>query len=915
MVPAHATAPHGRRYLVLLLLLAAAALPATAQQKPTLTLADYAKWESLGATEISPDGRWLAWVVDRVDKDEDLRYRRVAGGEPVIVPNGGRPLFSPDSRWLAYSIGAPRAQRDGPGPAPRAKVGIVDLRTGTTTVVDDIATFEFSGDSRFLALRPYTAGDDGTADIIVRDLATGTHTSFGNIAAWAWQDGGALLAMTVHTHNRAGNGVRTYDPRTGTVRTLLADTARFTGLAWRAQSDDLAVLAIRNVDAYEEPTHVVHVWRGLASPHVRHATLDPATHTAFPGGYYVADSRDLRFSHDGRTIFLGIREWTPKPQRDTTPAEPAATPRDTAPAGVEVWHSRDIDIIPEQKVRYSFDRNRTMLSAWHLDHDRFIRLAHDLREEITLSEGRMAVLVDGRPYDRERMFGPVYRDVYALDTWTGERTRAATRVQWQYGPSPSGRYILYVHDGHYWSFDTQTQQRTNLTEGIPTSFINLETDLAIAEKPPYGASGWAKDDRTALLYDRYDIWAVQADGSHPRRLTDGAAERIRHRRFWINPDERFPDLARPVYMALYGEWTKQFGFGRIMPGGRSERLVLEDRNLSRLGRAKHADVYFYRAERFDQSPNWYVGGPRLADARRVTDTNPFQHEYAWGRSELIEFRNASGQALQAALHYPANYVPGRQYPMIVYHYERTSNQLHTYSVPSETSAYNPTVWTQQGYFVLRPDIVHRARDPGLSAVEAIVPAVERVLETGMIDRDRIGIIGHSWGGYQTAFVITQTDLFAAAVAGAPLTNLISMYLSVFWNTGTTNARIFEISQGRMEVPFWEDLDAYKRNSPVFHIRNMNTPLLVAFGDKDGAVEFNQGVELYNAARRAGKDMVLLVYEGENHSLARRANQLDYHRRIRDWFDHYLRGEPAAAWIADGVRHADRQRELELMRRR
>jgi dipeptidyl aminopeptidase/acylaminoacyl peptidase len=104
----------------------------------------------------------------------------------------------------------------------------------------------------------------------------------------------------------------------------------------------------------------------------------------------------------------------------------------------------------------------------------------------------------------------------------------------------------------------------------------------------------------------------------------------------------------------------------------------------------------------------------------------------------------------------------------------------------------------------------------------------------------------------------------------------------------------------MEVPFWEDLDAYMRNSPLFSIQQLNTPLLVAFGDEDGAVDWHQGIELYNAARRAGKDMVLLVYEGENHSLAKKTNQLDYHRRIRQWFDHYLKGAPAPDWIARGM---------------
>jgi dipeptidyl aminopeptidase/acylaminoacyl peptidase len=245
--------------------------------------------------------------------------------------------------------------------------------------------------------------------------------------------------------------------------------------------------------------------------------------------------------------------------------------------------------------------------------------------------------------------------------------------------------------------------------------------------------------------------------------------------------------------------------------------------------------------------------------------------------------------------------------MIVYIYEIRSPAVHQYVVPSDRSAYDPTVWTSQGYFVLQPDIVYRDRDPGRSAVAAIVPAVKAVLATGMVDPKKVGLTGHSWGGYQTAFVVTQTDVFAAAVAGAPLTDLVSMYLSVYWNSGGTDARIFEISQGRMAVPFWEDVDAYIANSPVFHVEQLHTPLLVAQGTEDGAVDFNQGVEYYNAARRAGKDFVFLVYEGENHGNAKKANQIDYHNRIMEWFGHYLKGDPAPEWISKGVSYLDQEK--------
>ncbi|CAN5663520.1 prolyl oligopeptidase family serine peptidase [soil metagenome] len=925
------------------------AVPAAAQQKPTLKAADYAKWESIGATELSPDGRWIAYVISRVDDDGELRFRAIADDSTHVVRHAYRPIFSADGRWLAYGIGVSQAERERVEKANqtvRSKVGIVDLRAGTTTVVDNIASYDFSGDSRYLALRGFAVRDKKSkgVDLIVRDLTRGTDMNFGNVAAHGWQDRGGLLAMIIDADNKAGNGVQLFDPRTGVLRTLESDTAEYTGLTWRKASDDLAVLRIVSDDRYEDPSHTAIAWRGVAGSRMTQLRFDHATRSDFPTGHRIVDGRDLRWTDDGATIYFGIREHTLKPGKaaaadtatsdsastvsitvaDSTTADTTAAGRAAArataqkrdePAGVEVWHSADVDIIPEQKVRANMERNRSMLSAWHLNGDRFVRIATDLAEDATLSGGRMAVVLDGQPYGRDRMFGPVYRDVYTVDVTTGERTRAVERVQYQYGPSSAtGRYLLYNRDGDYWTFDTQTGRHTNITKDLPTSFVNLDNDLTISEKPPFGTGGWTTGDRSVLLYDKYDIWEVRPDGSRGVNLTNGASDRIRYRRMWLDPEHRIVDMSRPVYVSLYGEWTKQFGYGRIRSGAAPERLVFMDRNITRLGKAKEADVYYYRMEAFDESPNWYVGGPGLADARRVTDTNAFQKDYAWGRSELIDFTNTQGRELQAALHYPANYEPGRRYPMVVYYYEITSNQIHSYSVPSLTSPYNPTVFTQNGYFVLRPDIVYRGRNPGVSAVEALIPAVDRVIEMGMVDGDRVGLVGHSWGGYQTAFTVTQTDRFRAAVAGAPLTNLISMYLSIYWNSGSTDARIFEISQGRMEVPFWEDTESYIRNSPVFHIERMNTPLLVAFGDKDGAVEFNQGVEMYNAARRAGKDMVLLVYEGENHSLARKPNQLDYHRRIQEWFGHYLKDEPAPEWMVKGVNHIARQRELDLIRR-
>jgi dipeptidyl aminopeptidase/acylaminoacyl peptidase len=339
-----------------------------------------------------------------------------------------------------------------------------------------------------------------------------------------------------------------------------------------------------------------------------------------------------------------------------------------------------------------------------------------------------------------------------------------------------------------------------------------------------------------------------------------------------------------------------------------------EESTSRLAKAKDTAVFAYIAEDFNVSPNYFTAGADLKDPHQVSDTNPFQKEYAWGRSELIDYKNERGERSQAALFYPANYEAGKKYPMIVYIYEIVSNVVHRYNVPSDRAPYSPAVFTSKGYFVYEPDITYRPRDPGVSAVQSVVPAVKKIIDMGLVDAKRIGIVGHSWGAYQTCFLATNTNLFAAAVAGAPLTDLVSMYGSVYWNSGIPETGHYETGQERMEVTLWDDPQAYIRNSPVYGLPKMTAPLLVAFGDKDGAVDWHQGIEMYNMARRLGKDMVLLVYAGENHSLAKKSNQIDYHNRIVDWFDHYLAGAPAKDWMVKGQTYLEREKELTRLKK-
>ncbi|MEM8713276.1 MAG: prolyl oligopeptidase family serine peptidase, partial [Planctomycetota bacterium] len=421
-----------------------------------------------------------------------------------------------------------------------------------------------------------------------------------------------------------------------------------------------------------------------------------------------------------------------------------------------------------------------------------------------------------------------------------------------------------------------------------------------------------------LLYDRFDIYAFPLEGGTAERLTHGAESSISHRRERVaaDPDDdRYVDLEDGFYVSLYGEVTKKSGYGHYSKAAGAQHLIWKDARLGRLSRAEDADVMVFSEERFDDSPDYFVADAMLKNPKAFTSTNEFAEEFAWGTAELVDYESADGTPLQGALFYPADYDPTKTYPMVVYIYELRSQSLHQYARPSETNPYSPAVFTQEGYFVFQPDIVYRAQNPGLSAVDCVVPAVREVLATKQVDPERVGLFGHSWGAYQTAFIVTQTDIFAAGVAGAPLTNMMSMSMSIYWNSGQTDAWIFHESQGRMDRPFWRDVDTYIANSPIFSIENLNTPLLVTFGDEDGAVDWQQGIEMYNAARLAQRPYVMLVYPGENHGLRVEENQVDYHHRVREWFRTHVKGEEAPAWIAEGVSWLDQKEALEAIEKK
>jgi dipeptidyl aminopeptidase/acylaminoacyl peptidase len=928
----------------------------TAQQphaaaNPTLTSADYAKWETLGAGALSPDGKWVAYDFRRGSGTTELRYRAVDSDKEQSARSATNPQFAGNSRWLLYTIapdtaggrggrgGRAGGGGRGGGGAPtetaavanRNKVGIVDLRTGSVTPLDDVQSYTLSNDGSHVALRRYSAAGRRAADVIVRDLDDGSELTFGNVSETAWSDDGALLAMTIDVDGHTGNGVQVLNTKTGTIRSLDASDALYSGLAWRAHSEDLAAMRSKTDSAFADTAYAVLVWRGVGGGGGAGAakqTYDFSSDRAFPAGLRVAAYRTPSWSDDGSILFFGVA-----PREAKTTVERRA-PGELPPVRVQVWHWKDVREFHQQEVNANQDRSRTTLVAWHVGAPSIVRLSDDPLETVQLSEnGAAALATDEGPYAKEYMSGRSYRDVYSIDVATGKRTKILTKSPYGATLSPSGRFAAYQQDGQWSVLDLKTGTRTNLTGKLKIGFVNTEDDHPVPERRAYGLAGFTTGEKTVLVNDRFDLWQIAVDGSTATRLTRGREDSTVYRCVnegggfgggggrggfgggarttpcQLEGEGRTIDASKPLVLAATGEYNKKSGYARLTIGQPAQQLIWLDKSVTNLRRAKNADVFLLQEQTADESPNYFVAGTSLADAKRVSQTNAFQSDYAWPKQVLMNYSNKRGDKLQMMLTYPANYEPGKKYPMVVYYYEKLSQGFHSYLMPNERNPYNISVFSQNGYFVLRPDIVFQARNPGYSGLDCVTAAVATVeAKVADIDAKRVGNMGHSWGGYQSAFyAVHNHGTFAATIAGAPLTDLISMYGYTSGNSGLPETGHYETSQERMQVPLWEDPQAYIRNSTVYAVDSLHTPLLLEEGDADGNVNHFQSEELYNFGRRLGKQVVYLVYEGENHNVARPESQTDYLHRQLEWFGHFLKGDPPAPWITGGETYLARQK--------
>ena len=878
------------------------------------------------------------------------------------------PRFTPDGKLLVFTIEPGRAEfeqarhegrKKKVADRPRSSLGILSTADGQVTEVPRVKSFRMpSGSSRWLAYllasRDSAAADSAAPDsttpsaaaapggaarpvssdstgkhakkeygstLVLRDLDTREEIRISDVTAYDFDEPGRWLAYTVASHDEDTNGAYARSLADGRTVPLLTGAGTYRSLAIDSAGTSVAFITDRDDQGRERPRYSLYAASldqrssrstkggsdgGDASASATGTSSAIVTPRMLGDSLLVSTDASLDFSSDGSALRFGVSPIVP----DSIPADSLADK-----AVFNLWNYKDDRLQPEQRIEASKDRKRSFTSVYDLRTHGFHILGNDSLPEIRLSpDFHIALGESDVPYRVEAMWGEGGRDIYAIDVPTGKRTQIASRVPFRASLSPAGGYVIWFgEDGHWYAYSVGAKRTADITGTIAGVRFDQETWDTPSTAAPWGIAGWTKGEKSVLIYDRYDVWEVDPTGRTPARVvTDSVGRRgqIIFRLAEADTSERFLSADRPIILEAMNDSTKASGFwsDRLGATQAPQRLIMEDRQLTDLQKAPGADVFLFTRSTFREFPDLWVTDASFRAPTRISEANPQQTNYRWGTAQLVHWLSDDGVPLAGILYKPDNFDPTRKYPMLVYFYEQLSDNLHHYVPPAGRNVINPTVYVSNDYLVFEPDIHYEIGYPGPSAVKSVVPGVHMLIDSGFVDRHAVGLQGQSWGGYQVAYIITQTSMFRAAMAGAPVANMTSAYGGIRWASGLARAFQYEHTQSRIGGSIWEQPLRYLRNSPLFWADRIRTPLFIMHNDGDGAVPWYQGVELFVAMRRLGKEVYLIDYNDEAHNPTKRANQLDIAMRMRQFFDHHLKGAPAPDWMVHGIPFLDKGRD-------
>jgi dienelactone hydrolase len=938
---------------------------AQAQQKRPLDHDAYDSWNSIQGRAVSDDGRWVLYSHDPQEGDSELHVRDLRSNVDHVVPRGETAQFADNGRFVVFLIKPELAlvreaqQEDGGRDSvPNDTLGILTLATGDVFKVERVKSFELPEDEggwvAFLFEEEQAEADssesgneerpaagpsgraggrprggrrggggngdekqDGTV-LVLRELSSGTELRYEMALEYVFAKNGRHLAYTASSKDSTADGAFLVNVGDENVATMLSGSGDYKAPVFDEDGEQVAFLSNRDDYSAEQPSFTLYHYRAGSNAAVGVATEGTS---GLPQGWWVSDNGDLSFSDSGERLFFGT---APRPE-----PEPEEETPEWENVEVDVWNWRDPLLQPNQLVERQSELDRTYQAVVHVADGSVVQLANIEIPTVDVGskgDADIAVASTNMPY-RQRISwdSPGYNDVYLIDVNTGASEMILEELHGRgVELSPDVSYMTWW-DGQkeaWFALSVNGGEPINLSSGIPHPVFDESDDHPMIPGS-YGSGGWTEDDQLFLVYDKHDVWAVDPTGGQaPRNITEGLGRRenLRFRYVRVDPDEEFLSQGDPILLSAFDLDSKDAGFyrDRVTGDGAPERLVMMPYSFGggRFGggvtKAEEADVYLFAKQSFQEFPDLWVSDLSFGNMRKISDANPQQAEYSWGSAELTYWESTDGEPLTGILVKPEGFDPAQKYPMMVYFYETNSDGLHSYSRPfGGGSSVSLSFYASRGYVVFVPDIHYRDGYPGESAFDCVVPGVQSVVAQGFIDRDKIGVQGHSWGGYQIAYLVTKTDIFAAAEAGAPVSNMTSAYGGIRWQTGVSRMMQYERTQSRIGGTLWDKLPLYMENSPLFSAPRVNTPLLMMHNDADGAVPWYQGIEYFVALRRLQKPVWMLNYNGEAHGLRKYPNQKDWQARMQQFYDHYLMGAAAPVWLAEGVPAVQKGKTLGL----
>lgn len=901
-------------------------------------------WNRIENPQISNDGNWVAYVLKAEEGDATLKVWDARTGKTISFDRGEDPSFSTDNQYLIFRINpfedtlkAQRRRKVKKEDLPKDSLGILQLANLSLVKVAGLKSFtvpqKWSGwiafqkeiekpqeeektvaDSTAVAppdslkvaekpekekkKKPKKEGKDTGTRLVLRELATGYEQVVPFVKEFTLaKEGPQVLLYSTGNDSTLLNGVYLFDCNARLLKPLWRQKGDYKQLSFDEKGTQAAFFVNLDTTKAQVPPFGLAYWaEGLDS-----ARIIADTASAFlPDKWRVSENAQPVFSKDGSKLYFGMAP--PPILQDTTLLEDEIV-------NVEVWSYTDGLLYTNQKTQVEREKKRTYEVVWHLTGQKFVPLASKDIPEIVYETDRNAPVALGYTEEGYQQLitweGAARRDLWLVDLNTGSRKEIARGLRGSPGLSPGANFACWYSepDSAWFAYEVKTAKTIRITDNEPHPFYDELND--VPDYPnAYGLAAWMKDDRYVLIYDRYDIWQIDPLGqAAPVNLTQGRKSQTVYRYIRLDPEERYLEPGQRLMLHIFDEKTKASGYGFLLLGaGQPIQLVKEDFAYQRRPqKAKDSDRLLFTKENYQTFPDLLYSDFTFQRPRKISAANLQQNKYNWGTIELYEWTSLDGERLQGLLVKPDGFDPRKKYPMLVNFYERSSDGLNSYRLPVPgRSSINYPHYASRGYIIFNPDIPYKDGYPGESCFKAVIPGITSLIDKGFVDKDRIGVQGHSWGGYQVAYLLTKTDIFKCAESGAPVVNMFSAYGGIRWATGLSRMFQYEHTQSRIGGTIWEYPLRFISNSPLFEMDKVNTPVLIMHNDKDGHVPWYQGIEYFTALRRLGKPAWLLNYNDEPHWPLQLQNRKDFQTRMSQFFDFYLKDAPKPSWMERGV---------------